>query len=113
MANQKKFLVLLFVIIVLGIGAGLSAYTLTKPKTTIAPLLPGAPEYVCPDGMPQAECAQLKLTCGNGVIDPGEDCNKCAFDASCASGLICGRVNNSLDYACRRPTGLDRTSPAG
>ncbi|MCL5316924.1 MAG: hypothetical protein M1503_01465 [Thaumarchaeota archaeon] len=63
--------------------------------------------------MPQTECAQLKLTGGNGVIDHGEDCNNCAFDASCARGLVCGRVNNSLDYTCHTPTGLERSAPQG
>jgi hypothetical protein len=105
--------VLLSVIIVLGVGVGLSVYTLTKPKAIAPlPLLPDAPKYVCAEGTPQSECAQLKLTCGNGVIDYGETCNNCAFDAGCASGLICGQVNNSLDYACRSPVGMTRSGPS-
>ncbi|MCL4436841.1 MAG: hypothetical protein M1503_12505 [Thaumarchaeota archaeon] len=114
MANQKKVLIMLAVILIVGISLGFLVYTLTKPKPISPyPLLPNAPKYVCAESLPQAECAQLKLTCGNGIIDPYETCNNCAFDAGCAAGLICGRANGTQDYTCKYPVGLCITSPAG
>ncbi len=105
---------MLTVILVVGICLGLSVYTLTKPKPISPyPLLPNAPQYVCAEGMPQSECTQLKQTCGNGVIDPGETCHNCGFDAGCASGLVCGRANGTQDYICKYPAGLCIPGPAG
>ncbi len=115
MVNQKKLLVTLVVLLVLVIGVSFSVYALSYKEHRVI-TGPGrfyGPTYDCPEDMPPYECAQLKLTCGNGVIDPGEDCHNCGFDAGCGAGLICGRVNGTQDYACKYPVGLCITGPAG
>ncbi len=110
----KKFLIVAATLIVLVIGVSLSVYALNNTgRPTVAARLPNAPEYVCAEGLPQSECAQLKLTCGNGVIDPGEDCNNCAFDAGCASGLVCGNISGGQEFTCHYPAGLCLAGPAG
>jgi hypothetical protein len=111
---KKKILIVSTTLIVLIIGVSFSVYALnntSRPQS--ASLLPNAPKYVCLEGMPQSECAQLKLTCGNGIIDPGEDCHNCPFDAGCASGLVCGNISGGQEYTCHYPAGLCLAGPAG
>lgn len=105
---NKKIGITILAISVLTIGVTLSVYSVTGTErgSGAAPLLPNAPQFVCPEGAPAAECAQLELTCGNGVIDPGEDCRNCAFDAGCPSSLVCGDISNSGKYVCHYPAGL-------
>jgi hypothetical protein len=99
---------------VLIIGVSASVYATSNTSGTgVAPHLKNAPKYVCPEGMPQSDCAQLTITCGNGVIDPGEDCHNCAFDAGCASGLVCGNISGGQEYTCHYPAGLCLAGPAG
>ncbi len=110
----KKTILIVATIVTLIAGVSLSVFALTntdRPK--VASLLPNAPAYVCPQGMPPSECAQLKLTCGNGVVDPGEDCRNCAFDAGCPSGLVCGDIGGGEVYTCHYPAGLCLAGPAG
>jgi hypothetical protein len=113
MVSQKRGLLLLAALLVLVVGFGISVYTWSNPlyRPSPRPLLPGAPEYVCLEEQTTAECAQLKLTCGNGVIDPGEDCHNCPLDSGCAEGLVCGNTDASEDYVCHYPKGFDQTSP--
>lgn len=110
---KKKLLIVAATLTVLIIGVSFSVYATSTTSGKAAPLLPNAPEYVCAEGMPQSECAQLVLTCGNGVIDPGEDCNNCAFDAGCASGLVCGNISGGQEFTCHYPAGLCLAGPAG
>ncbi len=110
---KKKLLIVAATLTVLIIGVSFSVYATSNTARTVAVRLPNAPEYVCAEGMPQSECAQLKLTCGNGVIDPGEDCHNCAFDAGCASGLVCGNISGGQEYTCHYPAGLCLAGPAG
>lgn len=104
---------MLVAILVIVIGVSLSVYTLTNTAPNIRPRRVTIPEYDCAIGMPPSECAQLKITCGNGVIDPVEDCNNCPIDAGCASGLFCGKVNESQAYTCNTQAGLWGSHPAG
>jgi hypothetical protein len=111
---QRKFLIVGATLAVLVVGVSLSVFTLTNTGgQQFEARLPNAPEYVCPAGMPQSECAQLTITCGNGVVDPGEDCRNCAFDAGCASGLVCGNISGGDEYTCHYPAGLCLAGPAG
>lgn len=103
---------MLAVILVLVIGVSFSVYALTlSPRPHTGPR--GPPEYDCAIGTPPSECAQLKITCGNGVVDPYETCNNCAFDAGCAAGTVCFRANGSHIYTCNYPAGRCITGPAG
>lgn len=109
---MRKFLIVVFALVVLITGTSYAVMTFANPSGPGAvALLPNAPAYVCPEGMPASECAQLKLTCGNGVIDPGEDCRNCAFDAGCASSLVCGNVGGGEEYICHYPAGLCLAGP--
>lgn len=111
---KKKLLIVTVTLAVLVIGVSFSVFALTNTgRPQVAARLPNAPEYVCPEGMPQSECAQLTLTCGNGVVDPGEDCQNCAFDAGCAAGLVCGNISGGEEYTCHYPAGLCLAGPAG
>ena len=111
---QKKFLIVGVTIAALIMGVSISVFALNNTNsTTVVSMLPNAPEYACRDGQPASECAQLKLTCGNGIIDPGEDCQNCAFDSGCPSGLVCGNISGSNDYICHYPAGLCLAGPAG
>lgn len=113
MIARKTFIIVITLAALIS-GASISVFAFTNtggPRA--APLLPNAPAYVCPEGMPPSECAQLKLTCGNGVIDPGEDCLNCAFDAGCPSGLVCGNISGGEEYTCHYPAGLCLAGPAG
>ncbi len=105
---NKKILITVSAVLALTTGVSLSIYFVTGTESTAqgAPLLPNAPQFVCPEGAPAAECAQLALTCGNGIIDPGEDCRNCAFDAGCPSSLVCGDISNAGSYVCHYPAGL-------
>lgn len=111
---QKKFLIVAVTLVALVMGVSISVFALNNTNsTTVTARLPNAPEYVCPDGQPASECAQLKLTCGNGITDPGEDCQNCAFDSGCPSGLVCGNISGNDDYICHYPAGLCLAGPAG
>lgn len=110
---KKKLLIVAATLTVLIIGVSFSVYATSNTSRGVSARLPNAPEYVCTEGMPQSECAQLILTCGNGVIDPGEDCNNCAFDAGCASGLVCGNISGGQEFTCHYPAGLCLAGPAG
>jgi hypothetical protein len=111
---QKKFLIVGVTIIALIAAVSISVYALGNSSgTDVAPRLMNAPQYVCSDGQPASECAQLKLTCGNGVTDPGETCQNCAFDSGCPSGLICGNISGVDEYTCHYPAGLCLAGPAG
>jgi hypothetical protein len=111
---SKKPLIIGVTLAVLVSGVSLSVFALTNTSgPSVAALLPNAPSYICPEGMPASDCAQLKLTCGNGVVDPGEDCKNCAFDAGCPSGLVCGNISGGDEYTCHYPAGLCLAGPAG
>jgi hypothetical protein len=110
----RKPLIISLTLVVLVAGVSISVFALNNTAgTRVVPLLPNAPEYVCPEGMPASECAQLELTCGNGVTDPGEDCQNCAFDAGCPSGLVCGNIGGGEEVTCHYPAGLCLAGPAG
>jgi len=111
---QKKILIIAITIVVLITAISISVYALgNSTGNSVAPRLLNAPEYVCSDGQPASECAQLLLTCGNGVIDPNESCQNCAFDAGCPSGLVCGNISGADEYTCHYPAGLCLAGPAG
>ncbi len=111
---KKKILIVAATLLVLVIGVSFSVYATSNTSSgTFQARLPNAPEYVCPAGIPHSTCAQLTITCGNGVIDPGEDCHNCAFDAGCASGLVCGNISGGQEYTCHYPAGLCLAGPAG
>ena len=105
---NKKILITVLAVLVLTVGISLSISLTTGTANTAqgTPLLQNAPKFVCPEGAPAAECAQLELTCGKGVIDPGEHCRNCAFDAGCPSSLVCGDLSNAGNYICHYPAGL-------
>ncbi len=111
---NKKFLVVGITIITLMVAVSISIFMLSNSSgTNIAPRLINAPRYVCIDGQPASECAQLILTCGNGVTDPGETCQNCAFDSGCPSGLVCQNISGADEYTCHYPAGLCLAGPAG
>ncbi|HEY4698839.1 MAG TPA: hypothetical protein VIH27_00500 [Nitrososphaerales archaeon] len=113
MLNNKVLLIpmaLLAVILVVS----LSLFTFSNTSTVkVLAILPNAPAYTCAEGLPASQCAQLKLTCGNGAVDPGEDCKVCAFDAGCSSGLVCGNISGGDEFTCHYPAGLCLAGPAG
>lgn len=112
--NQKKFLIVAVTLGSLVIGVSISLFVINNPSSTIVtPPPPNPHEYVCPEGQPASVCSQLKLTCGNGIADPGEDCRNCGFDMGCPSGLICGDIMGSEDYICHYPAGLCSPGPGG
>ena len=111
---DKKNLIVGMTIISLISAVSIFVYALSiSSGTEVAPRLLNAPQYVCSDGQPASECAQLKLTCGNGVTDPNETCQNCAFDSGCSSGLICGNISNGDEYTCHYGAGLCLAGPAG
>ena len=99
------------VVLIGGTSYTVATFANSASNASAVPLLPNAPAYVCLGGMPASECAQLKLTCGNAIIDPGEQCNNCAFDAGCPSGLVCGNVDGGENYVCHYPAGLCLAGP--
>lgn len=48
---------------------------------------------------PAATCQVTSDTCGNGVVNPGEDCHSCPFDVACASGTSC-RQGGGGSWSC-------------
>jgi hypothetical protein len=107
-ANKTKvrvvaFVTLLSIVAVAGVQYIIDVYN-PRSYTTL-------PEYACPEDMPASECSQLDLTCGNGITDPGEDCQNCAFDAGCPSGLVCGNIGGGEEITCHYPAGLCLASP--
>lgn len=108
---QKKAYIFAITLVTLVIGANIWISIINNPNDTTIPPDPFLPPYVCQDGQPASECAQLRLTCGNGRNDPGEDCKNCAFDNGCPSGLICGNINGGEDYTCHYPAGLCLADP--
>ncbi len=111
---KRKLLIVTVTLIALVASVSFSVFAVSNTGSSrVAARLPNAPEYVCPEGMPRSECAQLVLTCGNGVVDPGEDCRNCAFDGGCASGLVCGNLGGGDNYACHYPAGLCLAGPEG
>ncbi len=110
----RKPLIVVVSLMTLIVGISLSVYASSGTSgAKVSARLPNAPEYACPEGQPAAKCAQLKLTCGNGVVDQGEDCKDCPFDAGCPSGLVCGNIGGGGEYACHYPAGLCLAGPAG
>jgi hypothetical protein len=82
------------------------------------------PEGHCPAGTicdAHGACVAAAATCGNLVVEPGEDCDgsvgcgapgtaaacrfSCAGGVACAHGWVCGQ-----DSVCRQPTGRFRLS---
>lgn len=70
-------------------------------------------------------------TCGNGVLDPGEDCDDgaanghsgdacnqycqfvCAVDANCDDGDVCNGAETCVDHACRPGSAADDGTACG
>ena len=58
------------------------------------------PGTACVNGM----CEAL---CGNGVVDPGEDCASCAADVPCPAGTAC------VNGLCECPWDIDGDGMVG
>lgn len=56
---------------------------------SLAPHLPNAATYPCPNGMDASQCATFKQSCGNGVCDPNESCATCPIDCGVSGQLTC------------------------
>tara|TARA_B100000315_G_C14474507_1_gene539953 strand:+ start:307 stop:648 length:342 start_codon:yes stop_codon:yes gene_type:complete len=110
---QKKVYIVTITFASLVMGANIWISVINNPSGTIVtPIPPNVPEYVCKEDQSASECAQLKLTCGNGIPDSGEDCQNCSIDNGCPSGLLCGNLNGGEYYICHYPAGLCLADPA-
>lgn len=110
----KEIYIVTITFVLLVMGANIWVFIINNPSNTeLIPTLPNPHEYVCSEDQSASECSQMKLTCGNGITDPGEDCQNCAFDTGCPSGLVCGNISGGDDYICHYPAGLCLAGPAG
>jgi hypothetical protein len=50
-------------------------------------------------------CACASGTCGNGVRDPGEQCDPMANPSGCATGMICGEPGTAQQCTCFTQSG--------
>lgn len=80
-----------------------------KAQQKVPLFLPNTgPPYRCASWMPDDLCAKLQQSCANGVCEPWERCNTCAFDCGCGGSQICntetGRCHSPAEV-CAAPRG--------